>query len=56
MAADQLHYLEDFLPNLGAVTSLWAAKNYGLGQPDSIVGLGAAGMLIYSAGRTGPGA
>ena len=56
VAADRLHYLGDFLPNLGAILSLWLAKDFNLPQIDSIVAIGAAGVLIYGAGRIGTGA
>jgi ferrous-iron efflux pump FieF len=45
VAADRLHYLGDFLPNLGAILSLWLAKDFNLPQIDSIVAIGAAGDL-----------
>jgi ferrous-iron efflux pump FieF len=54
--ADQLHYLGDILPNIGALVSLWASARFGLGQIDSVVALGAAAMLIVGALRIGKGA
>ncbi len=51
--ADRLHYLGDLLPNIGAIASLWASKQFGLGQIDSVVALGAAGMLAMGAVRIG---
>ncbi|HEX9857089.1 MAG TPA: cation diffusion facilitator family transporter [Paracoccaceae bacterium] len=54
--ADRLHYLGDLLPNLGAIASLWASSRYGMAQIDSVVALGAAGMLALGALRIGKGA
>ena len=51
--ADRLHYLGDLLPNIGAIASLWASKQFGLGQIDSVVALGAAGLLALGAVRIG---
>lgn len=56
VAADRLHYLGDLLPNIGAIVSLWAAKNLGLAQIDSVVALGAAVILVLGALRIGKGA
>jgi ferrous-iron efflux pump FieF len=56
VAADRLHYLGDLLPNIGAVVSLWASTRFGLGAIDSVVALGAAGMLALGAVRIGKGA
>ena len=56
VAADRLHYLGDLLPNIGAIASLWASSRFGLGSVDSIVALGAAGMLALGALRIGKGA
>jgi len=56
VAADRLHYLGDLLPNLGALVSLWASTRFGLGAIDSVVALGAAGMLVLGALRIGKGA
>lgn len=56
VAADRLHYLGDLLPNIGAMVSLWASTRYGLGSVDSVVALGAAGMLALGALRIGKGA
>lgn len=55
VAADRLHYLGDLLPNIGAILALWAAA-HGLHQLDSVVALGAAGMLAVGAVRIGSGA
>ena len=54
--ADQLHYLGDLIPNLGAILSLGASALFGLGQIDSVVALGAATMLAFGALRIGKGA
>ena len=54
--ADRLHYLGDLLPNIGAIASLWASKQFGLGQIDSVVALGAAGLLALGAVRIGKAA
>jgi len=56
IAADRLHYLGDLLPNIGALVSLWASSSFGLGSIDSVVALGAAGMLGLGAVRIGKGA
>jgi len=56
VAADRLHYLGDLLPNIGALISLWASTRFGLGSIDSVVALGAAGMLALGAVRIGKGA
>jgi ferrous-iron efflux pump FieF len=54
--ADQLHYLTDLIPNIGALVSLWASARFGLGQIDSVIALGAAAMLAIGALRIGGGA
>jgi ferrous-iron efflux pump FieF len=54
--ADRLHYLGDLLPNLGAIASLWASSRFGLIQIDSVMALGAAGMLTIGALKIGRGA
>lgn len=56
VAADRLHYLGDLLPSLGAIASLWASHALGLRSIDSVVALGAAGMLVLGAVRIGKGA
>jgi ferrous-iron efflux pump FieF len=53
VAADRLHYLGDLLPNIGAIASLWASSRFGLTSVDSVVALGAAGMLALGAIRIG---
>jgi ferrous-iron efflux pump FieF len=56
VAADRLHYLGDLLPNIGAILSLAVSARFGLGAVDSVVALGAAGMLAVGALRIGAGA
>jgi len=51
--ADSLHYLGDLIPNIGALLALWASAQFGLGQIDSIVALGAAIFLVVGALRIG---
>jgi ferrous-iron efflux pump FieF len=53
VAADRLHYLGDLLPNIGAIASLWASSRFGMGEVDSVVALGAAGLLALGALRIG---
>lgn len=54
--ADSLHYLGDLIPNVGAILALWASAQFGLGQVDSVVALGAAALLAVGAIRIGKGA
>ena len=56
VAADRLHYLGDLLPNLGALLSLAVSARFGVSSVDSVVALGAAGMLAVGALRIGGGA
>lgn len=56
VAADSLHYLGDLVPNIGAILSLWASAQFGLGQVDSVVALAAAAMLAVAALRIGKSA
>jgi ferrous-iron efflux pump FieF len=56
VAADRLHYLGDLLPSLGAIGALWASSHWGIGSVDSVVALGAAGVLAFGALRIGKGA
>jgi ferrous-iron efflux pump FieF len=56
IAADRLHYLGDLLPNIGAILSLAVSAAFGVGSVDSVVALGAAGMLAVGALRIGSGA
>lgn len=51
--ADQLHYLGDLIPNVGAILALWASARFGFGQLDSVVALGAAGLLVVGSARIG---
>ena len=54
--ADSLHYVGDLIPNIGALIALWASARFGLGQIDSVVALGTAGLLAVGALRIGKGA
>lgn len=54
--ADSLHYLGDLIPNIGAILALWASAQFGLGQVDSVVALGAAALLAVGAVRIGKSA
>jgi ferrous-iron efflux pump FieF len=54
--ADQLHYMADLIPSIGAILSLAASAWFGMGQIDSIVALGAAAVLAVGALRIGKGA
>ena len=56
VAADSLHYLGDLIPNVGALIALFASAQFGLGYLDSIVALGAAGILAIGALRIGKSA
>jgi len=56
VAADSLHYIGDLVPNIGAILSIWASVQFGLGQVDSVVALGAAAMLAIGAVRIGKSA
>lgn len=51
--ADSLHYLGDLIPNLGAIFALWVSASFGFGHVDSMVALGAAGLLAVGALRIG---
>lgn len=51
--ADSLHYLGDLIPNIGAILALWMSAQFGLGQVDSVVALGAAALLAIGAFRIG---
>lgn len=51
VAADRLHYVGDLVPNAGALVSLWASAQFGIAEIDSVVALGAAGMLAVGALR-----
>lgn len=56
VAADRLHYLGDLLPSVGAVVALWGSKAWDIGWIDSVVALGAAGVLVVGALRIGKAA
>ena len=51
--ADSLHYLGDLIPNIGAILALWMSAQFGFGQVDSVVALGAAAILAVGALRIG---
>lgn len=51
--AELLHYMGDLLPNIGAIIALWASVRFGLERIDSVVALGAAGVLAIGALRIG---
>ncbi|SFJ32678.1 cation diffusion facilitator family transporter [Celeribacter neptunius] len=51
VSADSLHYVGDLIPNIGAILALLAASLFGFHQLDSVVALGAAGILIVGAIR-----
>lgn len=53
VAADSLHYVGDLIPNVGAILALIAASFFDLHRIDSVVALGAAGMLVVGALRIG---
>ncbi|MFC3086493.1 cation diffusion facilitator family transporter [Tabrizicola soli] len=53
VAADRLHYLGDLLPSLGAIGALWVSSRWGIGYIDSVVALGAAGVLVFGALKIG---
>ncbi len=56
VAADSLHYLSDFLPNVGAIVALFASSAFGITSIDSIIAIAAALFLLFSAFRIGKGA
>ncbi len=51
--ADSLHYLGDLIPNIGAILALGMSAQFGIGQVDSVVALGAAALLAIGALRIG---
>lgn len=53
VAADSLHYVGDLIPNVGAILALIAAAFFDLHRVDSVVALGAAGMIAIGALRIG---
>ncbi len=56
VAADQLHYIGDLLPTLGAIIALLASATWGIGGIDSAVALIAAAYMAWGALRIGGGA
>ncbi len=56
VAADSLHYMSDLGPTLGAIAALWMSHQFGLGQVDSVVALGAALILAFGSLRIGKAA
>jgi ferrous-iron efflux pump FieF len=56
VAADRLHYLGDLLPSVGAIAALWVSSHWGIGSVDSVVALGAAGVLAFGALHIGKSA
>ena len=56
VAADSLHYISDLLPNIGAIIALWASSAFGITSIDSVIAIGAALFLLFSAARIGKGA
>jgi len=56
VAADRLHYLGDLLPSVGAIAALWVSSTWGIGSVDSVVALGAAGVLAFGALHIGKSA
>lgn len=53
VAADQLHYLTDLLPNIGAIAALVASARYGVLWLDPVVALLACAVLLLGARRIG---
>lgn len=56
VAADSLHYVGDLVPNVGAIVSLLAARQFGLTAIDSVVAIGAALFMMFGAVKIGKGA
>jgi ferrous-iron efflux pump FieF len=54
--ADSLHYIGDLVPNTATLLALFASARWDMGQVDSVVALGAAGVLGAGALRIGKGA
>lgn len=54
--ADQLHYIGDLLPNIGAIVALVVSARWGFTQIDSLIALAAAALLIFGAMHIGKGA
>lgn len=53
VAADQLHYLSDLLPNAGALAALAASALWGVTRLDTLVALVACAALLIGARRIG---
>ncbi|NVK47156.1 MAG: cation diffusion facilitator family transporter [Rhodobacteraceae bacterium] len=56
VSADSLHYVGDLIPNIGAILALLASSMFGFHQLDSVVALGAAGILLVGALNIGKSA
>ncbi|WP_417261847.1 cation diffusion facilitator family transporter [Celeribacter sp.] len=56
VSADSLHYVGDLIPNIGAILALLASSMFGFHQLDSVVALGAAGILVVGALNIGKSA
>lgn len=53
VAADQLHYLGDLVPNAAAMAALGASAAWGVSWPDTALSLAAAAVLLVAALRLG---
>jgi ferrous-iron efflux pump FieF len=53
VAADQMHYLSDLLPNLAAMAALAASAAWGVAWPDTALSLVAAAVLLAGGLRIG---
>ena len=56
VAGDQLHYLSDLLPNMGAIVALYASARHGIAWADPVIALAACGALVFGARAIGLGA
>lgn len=56
VAADSLHYVGDLVPNLGAIVSLFVARQFGFTVIDSLVAVGAALFMMFGAMKIGKAA
>lgn len=54
--ADQLHYIGDLLPNIGAILALGVSARWGFTQLDSLVAIAAAALMLFGALHIGKGA
>ncbi|MDA3887983.1 MAG: cation diffusion facilitator family transporter [Allgaiera sp.] len=54
--ADQLHYIGDLLPNIGAFLALGISARWGFSQIDSLVAIAAAALMVFGALHIGKGA